>query len=239
MIRWLVVIQMYIVMAYVMAEHTYSMSVYVSSRGLQYTNSEEFFESLIRQKGTPTVGHAWIRLIEKDDETVVQDIEGGHSGEFGLIAPQYFTRLLQESENPLVENPVQVLFQPLYDGRFEKGSGDNKPTYAATFDLTQEGFLSLCSLIDVSSGEYPFYKWSLTENNCVIFVLTCLGRIGIVLDARNVVQISPVTFIRGVPIKMWSDERYSQIEVATPDKLEVELKQLVALGIAREAIKPN
>lgn len=214
--------------------HSYQLCVLVSSRALDYTNAETFFESLLKQKGTPTVGHAWIKLIEKEGSVTVREIEGGHSGEFGVIAPQYFTRLLKESENPAIENPVQVLYQPIFDGCLEFGNGGHVPTFKAIFELTEEGFSTLLTLLDDKSGQYAFSKWSMTENNCVRFVLTCLGRIGIVLDATNVVQIPPVAKINGLLIKMWKDERYSKLEVVTPEKLESELRQLVALGMARE-----
>ena len=217
-------------------ENAYELVVFVSSKNLNYTNAELFFDSLLAQEKTPTVGHAWIRLVERDNDKVIRTIDGGHSGEFGIIAPQYFARLVLNAQNPNVENPVQVLYQPLFDGQFERGDGGNVPTYGAAFSLTKEGYLSLCSLFEKGEGEYPFYKWSLTEYNCVQFVITCLARIGIVLDVKNVVQIPAVTRINGVPIRMWSDERFSTIEVSTPEKLEAELRQLVALGVAQECI---
>ena len=215
----------------------YQMTVCVSSKQLQYSNAEAFFDSLLKQGSAPTIGHAWIRLSLLEEGIPIQTIEGGHSGEFGVLAPQYFTMLLMEAKKEEVTDPVRVLFQPMHDGVFERGDGGHIPTYALTIDIEEEAYLSLLSLMDVKKSEYPFSTWSMTEHNCVRFVLTCLGRIGIVLDATNVIQIPPVTFIGGQPVRMWSDARYATIEVPTPEKLESELKKLAASGIGVESVR--
>lgn len=208
--------------------------VYVSSRGLQYESGERFFESLLKQGDSPRIGHAWVALCKKNEREVVERIEGGHSGEFGVIAPQYLERLVQSALNPDIANPIQVLYEPLEDGQFEKGGGGYTPTFAASFSLTEEGYDAISTLLEGHSGAYPFHRWSLTNFTCVRFVLTCLGRIGIILDATTRMNVESVVSIRGTPLRMWTDSRFSSLIVETPEKLESELKRMVALGVACE-----
>lgn len=218
------------------AETTYELVVLVSSRNLQYETGEQFFTSLAKQGVGSKLGHAWIVLCKKEENTIVEWQEGGHSGEFGIIAPRYFERLLQAAEDPTMKNPIQVLYEPLNDGLFEQGSGDNVPTYAAAFSLTKEGYEKLQALLTEGSPEYPFHQWSLTQQNCVHFILTCLGRIGIVVDAHVVMRVDPVTIICGKKVPMWTEDRYALLKVETPERLESELQKLVSLGLAREAL---
>ena len=141
---------------------------------------------------------------------------------------------MQAANTPEVANPIQVLFDPLEDGIFEKGSGGYIPTYAVSFSLTEEGYEQIRSLLEEGSQEYPFHRWSMTNYNCVRFVLTCLGRIGIVLDAKTTMDIAEPTILQGQKVHMWSDRRFSSLIVETPEKLESELKRMVSLGIAHE-----
>jgi len=214
--------------------HEQELIVYVSSQGMEYETGELFFESLLKQGSSPRVGHAWVALCRKSENGIVDRIEGGHSGEFGIIAPQYLERLIKASMNTEILNPIQVLYEPLEDGIFEKGSGGYTYTYAASFSLTDDGYDKIHCLLEEGSQEYPFHRWSLTHYNCVRFVLTCLGRIGIVLDAATEMAISPTTTIRGKSVHMWTDSRFSSIVVETPEKLESELKRMVSLGIAQK-----
>lgn len=208
--------------------------VHVSSQGLRYETGEVFLESLLNQGASPRIGHAWVALCKKNDKGIVERIEGGHSGEFGIIAPQYLERLVQSALNPDIANPIQVLYEPLEDGQFERGGGGYTPTFVASFSLTEEGYDTLRTLLEGHSEGYPFHLWSLTNYTCVRFVLTCLGRIGIVLDATTRMIVEPVISIRGTPLRMWTDSRFSSLIVDTPEKLEDELKRMVALGVARE-----
>lgn len=213
---------------------SYELVVYVSAQGLKYETGELFFESLLKQGISPRVGHAWVSLSKKDDQGQIERVEGGHSGEFGVIAPQYLDRLLFSAEDPNNPNPIQVLYEPLEDGIFEQGSGGYLPTYAASFDLTEEGYRNIHSLLQEGSSEYPFHKWSLVQYNCVRFVSTCLGRIGIALDTATEMVVSQKTKIRGAYVPMWTDRSFSSVILDTPEKLESELRRLVSLGVAQK-----
>lgn len=216
---------------------SYQLVVLVDSKQLQYDTASHFFDSLLAQDTSPTVGHAWILLVRRDDRGKFEWIEGGHSGEFGVIAPRYLDQLLHASQSRCEQDPIQVLFRPLNDGIFERGNGGHMPTCAASFALTKEGYVAIRALLDQESGAYPFNTWSLIELHCVRFVLTCLGRIGIVLDAHCMVQIPQTITVVGQPIRMWSNQRFSCIDVETPEKLEIELQKLVRLGLAQDVLQ--
>ena len=166
------------------------------------------------------VGHAWIYLYDNGDI-----IEGGHSGETGTCQPRYLegVHALAEADDP---NPIRYLFTEQRDGYFECGSGGHRPTYAARIDLTPDQMNQIKLLLKV----YPFHRYSLTDRSCCHLIEQIGYLLNLSLDSSVTIQLEP--FYRSV--RFWTDDCYSTFTFGSPDKLQGELKGLVALGIAQD-----
>ncbi len=215
-------------------EHYY-LVVLVDARHLDYSSPEKYFSTLghgLFFSQEPLTGHAWIVLAGiRDGKSVV--FEGGHTGEFGTVAPKYFDEVIRLSREENDPNPAKYLFTMLPDGRLEPGAGGHTPTFAAAFPLTQEGYERLNGLLQT----YDFSRWSLTGPNCVRFARTCLSAIGVDIECRMTMTL-PRSFRYGaMTVRLWSDTCYSSLTAETPEMLEFQLWELVKNGSALVAKK--
>jgi len=166
------------------------------------------------------VGHAWIYLY--DNGSV---IEGGHSGETGTCRPRYLegVHALAEAGDP---NPIRYLFTEQKDGYFECGSGGHRPTYAARINLNQDQVDQIKLLLQV----YPFHRYSLTDRSCCHLIEQIGFILNLTIDSSVTIQLEPR--YRGIPF--WSNPCYSTFTFGSPDKLQNELRLLVASGVAQD-----
>lgn len=166
------------------------------------------------------VGHAWIYIYDNGHV-----IEGGHSGETGTCQPRYLegVHALVEAGDP---NPIRYLFSEQNDGYFECGSGGHRPTYAARMDLTEDQLNQIKHLLK----SYPFHRYSLTDRSCCHLIEHIGFLLNLSLDTSVTIKVEP--FYKGMPF--WSDACYSTFTFGSPDKLQCELKKLVASGIAQD-----
>ena len=213
-------------------EGEYTLVVLVDARHLDYTSPSGYLKTL-SEALSPHTGHAWILLIgKKDGQPWV--FEGGHTGEFGRLAPRYFDELLRLSrcKDP---NPAQYLFSPLPDGQLEIGSGGHLPTFAAAFSITEQGFARIMRLFEPDG--YNFSEWGLRGPHCVHFVLTCLASIGVDLSCTRQIELPSSFVYNGEQISLWTDSAYSVLTTETPEFLEEQLLGKVSQGEARIATK--
>jgi len=203
--------------------------VLVEAPHLDYTSPENFFETLhygIFLPRHPTIGHAWILLKGiRDDQPYIAEF--GHTGEFGLSAPRYFDEVVRRcyAHDP---NPVQYFFSLLPDGQLQRGSGGHRPTLAVAFSITEDQFRYVQRVVQ----HYEFRYWGLQGPHCVHLVRECLSAIDIPISCTETIQIPQWFTFRGKKLRLWSDDCFSAISLATPDLLERSLFEKVRNGSA-------
>lgn len=220
----------------------YFLVIFVDARHLDYTNNASFFRTVAKHPSdcskTGDVGHAWIYLQGVLDGEIVY-IEGGHSGERGVIQAKYFDGIMNYIDfgyaNPTAEqmdapryepNPAKYLWDVQNDGYFEWGSGGHKATFAAKIDITQQQFEKILEFIYT----YDYKHYSLVGNQCSSFASHIGALAGIYLDCETTIDIESVMLFRGEKIRFWSDPSYAKLTTSTPDVLERSLIKAVHSG---------
>lgn len=197
----------------------------VDARHLDYTHCASFLQSVAKHPSDGSknsdFGHAWIYL--KKGEAL---LEGGHSAERGYLQPRYIDGvcLLAEKGDP---NPVRYLWSEQQDGYFEGGRGGHRATFAAKIDLTEEQYEKILAYIE----SYRFDHYAITGQSCATFVAGVARVIGVELEVQQTLLLPPRVF----DLPLWSDPAYSQILLASPDRLEKSLMEKVKEGALQPA----
>lgn len=236
----------------IMQEDDYFLIILVDACHLDYTNASQFFQSVAvhptnRSRRRRDVGHAWIYLQGKCFNGQQFVLEGGHTGEISEFPPRYFDGIMNYNDwgylNPNQEqmrcpryepNPIKYLWTIREDGFFQKGSGGHLPTFAAKISLTQQQFVKILSFIKPS--QYAYRHYALTGPQCCTFVEQVASLIGLTLDTRITMSISPNVYYGKTKIRLWKDPDYSILVFSTPDILEKSLIECVKNGKAEYAL---
>lgn len=219
----------------------------VDAPHLDYSHTKALLRTLVKHPNgskNGDVGHAWVYLEGKINGERVY-VEGGHSGELGILQAKYLDGIMNYIDygaaNPTKEqmlcpsfepNPVKYLWETQYDGFFEEGSGGHLPTLAVKVDLTEEQFLHILFFIE----NYPYREYSLTWNQCSTFVAQVAALAGLWMDVEIDVPIDQEIIFGGRCLRLWDDEQYSSLTLATPDSIECSLMDAVAEGRAQYAL---
>lgn len=226
----------------------YILVILVDARHLDYSNNYSLLKTLAKHPSDGSkngdVGHAWIYLKGVIDGKFVE-IEGGHSGELGVFQPKYFEGILnyceygyadptpQQKLSPRYEpNPVKYLWATQKDGFFQKGSGNHTPTFAAKFNISKEQFHQILALMEI----YPYAEYSLTDNQCCVFIDKVAKEAGIDLEYEVKIPLDPILKLGNEKIRFWTNPQYAELKVGSPDKLEKSLIQAVNDGRAEYAL---
>lgn len=233
-----------------MEESDYFLVVLVDARHLDYTNNCSFFKTVTKHPSDGSkngdIGHAWIYLQGyREGQKVI--LEGGHSGERGLIQARYFDGIMNYHEfgygNPTLEqqrlpryepNPARYLWTTQSDGFFQKGSGGHHPTFAAKINLTRAQFERIWRFIHTG---YPFRQYALSQHQCSSFAVQVAALADWELDADVKMKIEPQLYYGGMWIRLWSDPQYAVFTFSSPDQLEKSLMESVRQGKAEYALK--
>lgn len=217
-----------------MQETPYFLVILVEARHLDYSHPQAFFKTLAKHPSDGSkngdVGHAWIYLKGIIDEKPVF-LEGGHSGELGILQPRYVEGVFLQYENQS-ENPISYLWECQKDGFFQCGSGNHYPTFAAKVDLTEEQFLRLLKFVEI----YDYHEYAITGNQCSSFAAQAAAFAGLFLSCDVTMKIDPCLNLAGHKIRLWSDSVYSEISFSSPDQLEKSLLEAVNEGKAEYAL---
>ncbi len=179
----------------------------------------------------PDTGHAWIVLSgKKSGKRWI--FEGGHSVNCNAVMPGYVKKMIGLACEDTENNPARSLFNATNEGLFEYGSGNNKPTFAAAFPLTKDGFDRTIKILE----NYQFENWGLRGPNCVQLVQTCLSAVGVDCSLYDTVDVPETINFFGNQVRLWSDPSYARLPVKTPDLLEKRLFDLVKTKQASAAM---
>jgi hypothetical protein len=215
-----------LLMAHLPACEDYFVVFLVNARQLDYSCSSKFLKTVAKHPSdwskNGDVGHAWVYL--KGDGI----IEGGHSGELGVLQPRYMEGVMDNIALG-ARNPVSYLWCAQCDGFFQEGNGGHAPTYAAKVSLTHEQYAVILAYIT----NYNYQDYSLTGQQCSSFVCEIAKIAGIYLDDLVTLEIAP-TFKH---MCMWQDPEYQFLTFSSPDKLELSLKELVREGRAENVLR--
>jgi hypothetical protein len=220
----------------------------VNARHLDYTDTPRLLRSIAKHpNGTKNgdVGHAWIYLQGKSQGKIAT-LEGGHSGELGLLQAKYFDGLMNgidygranpteaEKQCPIEEpNPIKYLWETQRDGFFQRGSGGHRPTFAAKVDLTEAQFQQILHLIN---AEYPFRDYAITHHQCCTLIEEVAALAGLEVEHQMIIRIDPCLFFRGRNLLLWKDPAYALFPFSSPDRLERSLIEAVVQGRAEYAL---
>jgi hypothetical protein len=229
----------------------YSLTFLVDARHLDYSNTKKLVQSLAKnplsgRKGLD-VGHAWVFLRgKKDGKEVI--LEGGHSGEWGVLQPKYFEGIMnyrnygysnpseEEKKNSRVEeNPIKYLWASLYDGIFQRGNGGHTPTFAARISLSEEQFFKIENFME--GKQYNYNDYALTRNQCSSFLAQIAALADFEMEDEVTVELDSTLYFAGEKITLWKDHSYSQINFSSPDVIEKSLMKMVSEGKAEYAVE--
>lgn len=229
-------------------ESDYFLVILVDARHLDYTNNHSFFKTVAKHpcdgSKNGDVGHAWIYLqgIHNGELTY---LEGGHSGESGCIQARYFDGMMnyidygyanpsdRQRECPRYEpNPIKYFWESQYDGFFQWGSGNHRPTYAAKVNLNPEQFNRIWSFIE----NFPYSEYSVVRNQCASFATQVASIAGLELECDVTIAIDPFLCFGENKLRFWTDPYYANLTVSSPDIVECSLMQAVDEGRAEYAL---
>lgn len=218
------------------AESDYFLVLLVDARHLDYSSSQCFLKTITKHPTNGckdcSVGHAWLYLQGLDANGKRFILEGGHSGELGVIKPSYFNGITAYIEGG-DENPARYLWENLEDGYFQEGSGGHPASYAARIPLTRQQFRNILAFIDPQNYNYKDY--SLIGRQCGSLVAQVAALADVELaDIDITMDIDQDVRIGGRTIRVWTDDKYSQITFPSPDAIEKSLMQLVHEGKAED-----
>lgn len=223
-------------------EGDFYLLILVDARHLDYSSTLELLKTMSKHPSNGSkngdFGHAWIELhgIQNGNPQV---IEGGHSGERGIIQEKYFDGIMNYRDfgyaNPTNEqkkypryepNPIKYLWEPLYDGFFEKGSGGHTPTFGIKIDISPCQYNEIIHFIHT----YDFSIYSLAQSQCSSFVVKIAQIAGLSLDSLIKLPLAQKLYIEGEWIRLWEDPAYSCIFIHSPDILEASMIRCVEEG---------
>lgn len=231
-----------------LCESQYFLVVLVEARHLDYTDNASFLKTVAKHPSDGSknrdVGHAWIYLQGIIDGQSVF-LEGGHSGELGLVQARYFDGIMnnieygaanpsqQQCQNPSLEpNPVKYLWETQHDGFFQCGAGRHFPTFAAKIDLSREQFDRMMAFIK----SYRYSEYAITGSQCSSFAAQVASLGGLELACEVTMEIEPCINVGGAKLPLWRDPSYAQLTISSPDILERSLMQAVREGRAEGAL---
>jgi len=232
-----------------MQETDYFLVILVDARHLDYSNAKTFIKTMRKHPDDCSkngdVGHAWIYLQGlKDNQRFI--IEGGHSGELGVIQAKYFNGIMNNIDygyaNPSPSqmckrthepNPVKYLWESQHDGYFQQGSGRHNPTFAVKVNLTQEQFEQILLYINA----YHFSDYAITGNQCSSFVAQVAVLAGVDVNCHVTIPVEPFMHVKGGALHLWEDPNYSLLTVSSPDVIEHCLMQLAKEHKVEYALK--
>ena len=198
--------------------------IFVSAKHLDYSDGNSLLNSIIKKKSSSGLfGHAWIYLHGLIDSKHIV-IEGGHTGEFGVLQPRYLDGVMAgiQRKEP---NPIKYLWEAQTDGGFQKGSGGFKPTYAAKISITQDQLETILTFIDPK--HYDYKNFILTGGQCSSFAAKVASLADLQINSKVTIPIQKRLKLGRRCYNLWNDENYSSITIDSPDILEKSLKEAV------------
>lgn len=232
-------------------EYPFFLVILVDAPHLDYSCNRTLCRTIAKHPSNGSksgdVGHAWICLQGcLDGKQIV--IEGGHSGERGVLQAKYFDGIMnniqyghanptdREISCPQYEpNPIRYLWEIQKDGFFQKGNGGHRPTYAVKIFLTESQCRNILWHID--PRRYCYEEYSLTSHQCTTFVAEVAELAGLKLDCEMNLPIGQFLRFNNETFMLWNDPEYSVLAFASPDILECSLKEAVAEGKAEYALQ--
>ncbi|MBA3958497.1 MAG: hypothetical protein H0X51_08940 [Parachlamydiaceae bacterium] len=203
----------------------YFLEIYVSARHLDYTTGKTLLQTIARHsgRGAGEFGHAWIRLEGLIDGQRMY-IEGGHSGETGLLQAKYFDGVMDYIESGETDsNPIRYLWATQEDGFFQEGSGGHQATFSIRIKLNSEQFQDILAFVK----NYSFERYRLTDHQCCSFVAEAAALAGVELQHLQTVHIPSRIYFGGCWLPLWRDCKYREFVFGSPDVLEKSLMQHV------------
>lgn len=211
----------------------YEVLFLVDSPGINYNHFASFLQGWAKHPNTKnmdgSVGHAWI-LLKAPHEIW----EGGHSGEGNPQTPTYAESmmLLIKQNDP---NPIRKFFSTRNDGYLENGPGDHVPTFAIKVAITECQYHEIRALL--FDNTYDFKKYQIAQRQCVTFVQKVAMIASLDLRGMQLLEIPPNIYVWGKKIRLWTDPKYRQLAIATPECLEFKMRQALYQGKALPALK--
>lgn len=212
----------------------YYLVIMVEARHLDYSHAKLLIRTLAKHPSDGTkngdVGHTWIYLKGIKDGCPYA-IEGGHSGELGIMQPRYMDGFLDAVERG-ESNPISYFWTTQPDGFFQTGAGGHYPTFAAAIVLTEDQFFQMLKYIE----SMDFSEYAITGNQCCTLAAQLAAFAGVDLESSVTVKLDPCLSVADQKIVFWTDPVYEEFTFYSPDILEKSLIQAVTEGKAYNAL---
>jgi len=197
--------------------------------GIQFDSAERFIRTLHKHprggKNDQSVGHSWLIL-----DGPGRMIERGHTGEFGVTQPTYYSGVWKRVAND-DPNPIAYLWQDMNDGELQCGPGMHAPTFVLRIPLTREQHHA----IDEYINDYDYRRFALLRHACSDFVAGAAELAGVNVTHRIRLRFPAEGTVHGHHIRVWTDPKYSELSIGSPDVLEKSLQRLAEQGIGEDA----
>lgn len=171
--------------------------------------------------------HSWL-ILESPDAR----LECGHTGDFGETRPRFHAGVFQRIRDGH-SDPIAYLWEMMSDGYFQTGKPNRPPTFVWKMPITRRRY----QLIYDHLMNKKYDKFGARSNNCTDLVIAAAALAGIHLIHRMRLILPQESKVWGRPRRVWTDPQYSILEYSTPEVLEVDLRQLAALGVGSDATK--
>ena len=171
------------------------------------------------------LGHGWNIL-----ESPRSRLEFGQIGNFGQERPRYHEGVMQRARDG-DPNPIAYLWQTMSDGQFQIGKPNRPPTFVWRMPITRRRY----QLIYEYVMQRKYDQFGVRSDNCTDLVAETAALAGINLIHRIHLTLPPEVKFLGRTLRVWTDPQYRILEFGTPEVLEVDLRQLVQMGIGSDA----
>jgi hypothetical protein len=169
--------------------------------------------------------HSWLILESPEDR-----LECGHTGDLGETEPRYHAGVFQRIRDGHPD-PIAYLWQLRSDGYFQTGKPNRPPTFVWRMPITRRRYQLLYD--HVMKKKYDLF--GARSNNCTDLVVEAAALAGVNLIHRMRLTLPQESKVWGRPRRVWTDPQYHILEYSTPEVLEVDLRQLVCMGIGSDA----
>ena len=206
------------------ADPGYALHLLTSSAELDYSSTDAFFRSLLKnpEAGSKGVGHCWFIL-----EGPEGSMERGHSGEYGKEQPTYSSgvrwRMLRGHPNP-----AEYLWTEMRDGRLLEGDQYRDPTFACRVPITRAQHDAIAAYVEA----FDPTVFALRGRGCSDFATGAARLARLSIPHRLRITLPRELHLWGRDRVFWTDPAYSVVEFGSPELFERGLRRLVDSGAA-------
>jgi len=202
-------------------DERYYLYILTETAHWDFSNAATLISSIRLRPGV----HSWIIL-----ESPRNRLEFGLTGDFGREKLRYYQGVIQRVRDG-DPNPIAYLWQTMSDGQLQTGRPNRPPTFVWRMAISRRRY----QLIYEHVMQRKYDRFGVRTDNCVDLAVETAALAGIHLIHHIRLTLPPEVKFGGRTMRIWTDPQYRILEFGTPQVLEVDLRQLVQMGIGGDA----